>query len=257
MPPSRIIHTPEEIVRIRRAAAVTAQVRDELAQLTRPGMTTFELDMLAGQLIARTGGTSAFKNYYGYPGNICISMNDTVIHGIGSPEQLITENDIVSIDLGVKIDGALGDCAVTLAFKSDLSADVKRLLRGTQEALMAGIAAAKCGAFVKDISAAVEKCARKHRLAVVRDYVGHGCGIKLHEPPEIPNYTGWGKGVRLEPGMVICIEPMFNLGTEAVKVDRNDNWTVRTRDGAWSAHFEHMILITENEPEILTWQKMM
>ena len=120
-----------------------------------------------------------------------------------------------------------------------------------------GIAAARRGAYVSDISAAVEKCAKKHRLGIVREYVGHGCGIKLHEPPEVPNYTGAGRGARLEPGMVICIEPMLNLGTEAVKLDRKDHWTVRTKDGAWSAHFEHMILITEHEPEILTWQKMM
>ena len=257
MAPARIIHSPEEIVRIRRAAAVTAQVRDELARLVHPGMTTFDLDMLAGELISRTGGTSAFRNYCGYPGNICISMNDTVIHGIGSPDQLITENDIVSMDLGVRIDGALGDTAVTVGFREDLPADVRRLIDGTREALMEGIAAARCGAFIRDISAAVEKCAHRHRLAIVRDYVGHGCGIKLHEPPEVPNYTGWGKGPRLEPGMVICIEPMLNLGAEAVKLDRRDNWTVCTRDGSWSAHFEHMILITDNEPEILTWQKTM
>ena len=126
-----------------------------------------------------------------------------------------------------------------------------------ETALMEGIAAARRGAFVHDISAAVEKCARRHKLSIVRDYVGHGCGIELHEPPQIPNYTGAGRGPRLEPGMVLCIEPMLNLGTESVRVDRADGWTVRTRDGQWSAHYEHMILITENEPEILTWQKMM
>ena len=256
MAPARIIHTPEEISRIRHAAAVTAQVRDTLAQLARPGMTTFELDMLAVDLIAQTGGKSAFKGYYGYPGNICISMNDTVVHGIGSPEQLITDADIVSIDIGVNIDGAIGDTATTLSFREP-DADVKRLLDGTLESLMQGIAAAKCGAFVRDISAAVEKCARKYRLGIVREYVGHGCGIKLHEPPQVPNFTGGGKGPRLEPGMVLCIEPMLNLGTDSVKLDRKDNWTVRTRDGQWSAHFEHMILITDKEPEILTWQKTM
>ena len=256
MAAARIIHTPEEIVRIRRAAELTASVRDELAALTRPGMTTFELDLLAGELIARTGGESAFKNYYGYPGNICISVNDVVVHGIGSPDQVISEDDIVSLDVGVKFDNALGDTALTFGFKEQPE-DVRRLLNGTQEALNMGIAAARRGAYVSDISAAVEKCAKKHRLGIVREYVGHGCGIKLHEPPEVPNYTGAGRGARLEPGMVICIEPMLNLGTEAVKLDRKDHWTVRTKDGAWSAHFEHMILITENEPEILTWQKMM
>ena len=256
MSAARIIHTPEEISRIRRAALVTASVRDELAALTRPGMSTFEVDRLAGELITRTGGISAFKNYGGFPGNICISVNDEVIHGIGRDDVIIKEQDIVSIDVGVKIDGAMGDTALTFGF-TEQPDDVKRLLDGTREALMEGIAAARCGAFVHDISAAVEKCARRRKLAIVREFVGHGCGIQLHEPPQVPNYTGSGRGPRLEPGMVLCIEPMLNLGTESVKVDRKDQWTVRTRDGKWSAHFEHMILITENEPEILTWQKTM
>ncbi|MBE6378674.1 MAG: type I methionyl aminopeptidase [Lentisphaerae bacterium] len=252
----RIIHTPEEIKRIRRAAEVTAGVRDEIARLAHPGMTTFDLDQLAGTLINASGGRSAFKNYHGYPGYICISVNDVVVHGIGRPDQIITEDDIVSIDVGVNIDNAIGDTALTFGFKEP-SSDVKRLLEGTRQALMDGIAAARRGAYVRDISAAVEKCARRNKLGVVREYVGHGCGIQLHEPPEVPNYTGFGKGARLEPGMVLCIEPMLNLGTDSVKLDRKDNWTVRTADGSLSAHFEHMILITENEPEVLTWQKTM
>ena len=256
MSAARIIHTPEEIARIRRAALITASVRDDLAAMARPGMTTFELDRLAGELITRTGGTSAFKNYCGFPGNICISVNDVVIHGIGKENVVISEKDIVSIDVGVKFDGAIGDTALTFGF-TDQPADVKNLMEGTKEALMSGISAARCGAFVHDISAAVEKCARRHKLGIVREYVGHGCGIQLHEPPQVPNYTGSGKGPRLEPGMVLCIEPMLTIGSESVKLDRKDGWTVRTRDGKWSAHYEHMILITENEPEILTWQKMM
>ncbi len=256
MSAARIIHTPEEIARIRRAALLTASVRDDLAAMARPGMTTFDLDRLAGELITRTGGTSAFKNYCGFPGNICISVNDVVIHGIGREDVVISEKDIVSIDVGVKFDGAIGDTALTFGF-TDQPADVKNLMEGTQEALMAGIAAARCGAFVHEISAAVEKCARRHKLGIVREYVGHGCGIQLHEQPQVPNYTGSGKGPRLEPGMVLCIEPMLTIGSESVKLDRKDGWTVRTRDGKWSAHYEHMILITENEPEILTWQKMM
>lgn len=256
MAPARIIHTPEEIARIRRAALITASVRDDLAALARPGMTTFELDRLAGELIARTGGTSAFKNYYGFPGNLCISLNDEVIHGIGRDDVVIKEQDIVSIDIGVKFDNAIGDTALTFSFVEQPD-DVKRLMQGTKEALMEGIAAARCGAFVHDISAAVEKCAKRYKLGIVREYVGHGCGIQLHEPPQVPNYTGSGRGARLEPGMVLCIEPMLTLGSESVKVDRSDKWTVRTRDGKWSAHYEHMILITDNEPEILTWQKTM
>ena len=139
---NRIIHTPDEIVRIRRAAEVTARVRDEIARLAHPGMTTFDLDQLAGQIINATGGRSAFKNYHGYPGNICISVNDVVIHGIGTPDQIITENDIVSIDVGVSIDGAMGDTALTFGFK-EFSGEVKRLIDGTRQSLMDGIAAAR------------------------------------------------------------------------------------------------------------------
>ena len=251
-----IVHTPEEILRIRRAGRVTAEVRDRVAAAIEPGMSTAQLDDIAGAFIAEAGGTSACLGYCGYPGYICISLNDEVVHGIRNPARIIREGDVVSIDVCVSIDGALGDTARTVAV-GEVSPDVKRLLAGTVEALDSGIAAARRGNRVGHISAAVERTAHKHHLGVVRDYVGHGCGIKLHEPPEVPNYTGWGRGPRLEPGMVICIEPMLNLGTDAVKLDRGDHWTVRTRDGAWSAHFEHMILITDNEPEILTWQKMM
>ena len=251
-----VIHTADEINRIRRAAAVTAEVREQIAALAKPGMTTFDLDQLAGECIRATGGKSAFLGYCGYPGNICISVNEEVVHGIGSPDRIILESDIVSIDVGVCIDGAIGDTARTLYFQEP-SADIKRLLEGTHESLLAGVAQARKGNYICDISKAVETVALRHRLGVVREYVGHGCGIKLHEPPEVPNYSGWGKGAKLEPGMVLCIEPMLNLGTAKVTTDRHDGWTVRTRDGKPSAHFEHMVLITENEPEILTWPKMM
>ena len=253
----QIVHTPDEIIRIRRAAAITAQVRDQIAGAIRPGMTTMDVDMLAGEIIRATGGKSAFLNYCGYPGNICISVNDEVVHGIRSPRRIIEENDIVSIDVGVEFDGALGDTAVTVSMAENPSPDICRLLEGTRKALDMGIAAARGGKRVSDISRAVELAARESHLGIVREYVGHGCGIRLHEPPEVPNFSGWGSGVVLLPGMVLCIEPMLNLGTEKIVVDRKDGWTVRTRDGAWSAHFEHMILITDNEPEILTWQKTM
>ncbi len=251
------VHTPDEIVRIRRAAAVTAQVRDQIAALIRPGMTTMDVDIAAGELIRASGGKSAFLNYHGYPGNICISVNEEVVHGIGSPRRVIGGHDIVSIDVGVEFDGAVGDTAVTVSMDQTPSADVRRLLEGTRKALDRGIAAARCGKRVGDISRAVELAARESKLGIVREYVGHGSGIELHEAPEVPNYSGWGGGPVLVPGMVLCIEPMLNLGGERIVVDKKDGWTVRTRDGAWSAHFEHMILITDNEPEILTWQKTM
>ena len=251
-----IVHTEEEIIRIRRAAQVTAEVRDKIANSIEVGMSTAQLDEIAAAYIAETGGKSAFLGYCGFPGNICISLNEVVVHGIRSADRIIREGDIVSIDVGVSIDGAVGDTARTVAV-GEVSADVKRLLTGTLEALDAGIAACRMGNRVGHISSAVEKVAHKHRLGVVRDYVGHGCGIKLHEPPEVPNFSGWGSGPKLEPGMVLAIEPMLNLGTWKVITDRSDHWTVRTCDGLYSAHFEHMVLITENQPEILTWPKMM
>ena len=252
-----VIHTPEEIVRIRHAAQLTAQVRDEVARLAVPGMTTKELDDLAGSLIAATGGESAFLGYAGYPGNICISVNDEVVHGIGRPDRVLLPTDIVSIDLGVRIDGACGDTALTFGLGAPLSPAVKNLLEATRRALSAGIQAAQAGNFVRDISAAVEAVGRRARVGIVREYVGHGCGIKLHEPPEVPNFTSSMRGPQLEPGMVLAIEPMFNQGTGKVTTDRVDGWTVRTFDGLPSAHFEHMVLITEKEPEILTWPKTM
>ena len=252
------VHTPEEIIRIRHAAEVTASARDRIAGEVRPGMTTFDLDQIAGEIIRSTGGKSAFLGYCGYPGNICISVNEVVIHGIGRPDVVIAEGDVVSIDVGIEINGAIGDTARTvLAGQKDAPADVKRLLDGTKNALMEGIAAARAGKRVSDISRAVEQTARKNKLGIVRDFVGHGCGIKMHEPPEVPNYTGWGPGAVLVPGMVLCIEPMLTLGSGKVSIDRADKWTVRSFDGSLSAHEEHMILITDNEPEILTWQKMM
>lgn len=251
------VHTAEELIRIRRAAEVTASVRDRIANEVRAGMTTFDLDQIAGEIIRSTGGKSAFLGYCGYPGNICISVNDVVIHGIGRPDVIITGNDVVSIDVGVEIDGAIGDTARTVCLNSAPPNDVKRLLQGTKDALMEGIAAALPGRRVADISRAVEQAAKRHKLGVVRDFVGHGCGIKMHEPPEVPNYTGWGQGPVLAPGMVLCIEPMLTLGSFKVNIDRSDKWTVRTADKSLSAHEEHMILITDKEPEILTWQKTM
>ena len=251
------VHTAEEIVRIRRAAEVTASVRDRIAGEIKEGMTTFDLDQIAGEIIRSTGGKSAFLGYCGFPGNICISVNDVIIHGIGRPDVVIGRNDVVTIDVGVEIDGAIGDTARTVCLNPEPSNDIKRLMQGTVSALMEGIAAALPGRRVADISRAVEQTARKYKLGVVRDFVGHGCGIKMHEPPEVPNYTGWGQGPVLVPGMVLCIEPMLTLGTWKVKIDRSDKWTVRTIDASFSAQEEHMILITDKEPEILTWQKTM
>lgn len=250
-----VIHTKEEIPKIRYAAQLTAGVRDQIKELTRPGMSTYELDQIAGTLINDTGGTSAFLGYSGFPGNICISVNDEVVHGIGRPDRILQERDIVSIDVGVKYDGGIGDTAITFALCDDVQEDVKRLLEHTEKSLHAGIAKAKAGNYIRDISRAVEKVAKAAHLGVVREYVGHGCGTKLHEPPEVPNFVCNQKGPMLRPGMILAIEPMLNLGTYKVFTEA-DHWTVRSVDGSLSAHFEHMVLITENEPEILTWPKM-
>lgn len=249
-----IIHTPEELVRIREAARVTAVVREQIRNLARPGMSTLELDEIAGKLIADTGGQSAFLGYRGFPSNICISVNDVVVHGIGSARHILQEDDIVSVDIGIQLNGAIGDTATTFALSANISPDKSRLLNNTEKSLLEGISKAVKGNYIRDISATVESVAKKARLGVVREYVGHGCGIKLHEPPEIPNFVCSYRGPRLVPGMVLAIEPMLNLGTYKVYTE-SDQWTVRTKDGSLSAHFEHMVLITEKEPEVLTWPK--
>jgi len=253
--PDCVIHTPQEIVSIRAAGAAAAYVRDQLAGLIRPGLSTKDIDDLAGRLIFQVGGKSAFLGYRGYPGQICISVNDEVVHGIGRPDRIIQPDDIVSIDIGVELNGGIGDTAVTVAMQPELPPRTRELLEFTELALKAGIEKARPGNYVKDISAAIQRVADKAKLGVVREYVGHGCGAKLHEPPEVPNFVCIYRGPKLVPGMVLAIEPMFNLGTHKVFTEP-DQWTVRTRDGKLSAHFEHMVLITEREPEILTCQKM-
>lgn len=250
-----IVHSSEEIAGIRIACIAAAEIRDRLKAMAMPGMNTREFDAIAGAMIAAKGGRSAFLGYKGFPGQICISINDEVVHGIGCRNRVFMTGDLVSIDIGVNIDGFIGDTAVSfIVGDCEPDADSKRLLDATQKALFEGIAAARAGNTVFDISSAIEKVAKSAGLGIVREYVGHGCGCELHEPPEIPNYCLGKKGVELVPGMTLAIEPMFNLGTHAVKTDA-DGWTVRTKDGSRSAHFEHMVLITENEPEVLTWLK--
>lgn len=249
-----VVHSDAEVVGIRKAAAAAANVRDRLADLVRPGMSTKDVDDLAAVLIESAGGRSAFLGYKKFPAQICISINDEVVHGIGRRDNILNWGDVVSIDIGILLGGFVGDCASTIPL-GPVDIRTSDLLKHTQEALNAGISACKAGGHVADIGSAVEIVARRCRLGVVREYVGHGCGRNLHEPPEVPNFKPKSKGARLRPGMVLAIEPMFNLGTHEVKVD-SDGWTVRTADGQNSAHFEHMVLITGKEPEILTWPKM-
>lgn len=253
-----VIHSEQEIEGIRQAARKTGETREKLRDLIRPGMSTLDLDRLAGNLIAQTGGSSAFLGYHGFPGQVCISINEEVVHGIGRADRIIMPGDLVSIDVGVSVDSFVGDTAFSVRVGMESGDDgTDELLKVTWQALEAGIEAAQAGAYINDISRAVEKVVTKTGFSVVRDFVGHGCGCHLHEPPEVPNFAQSTRGPRLRPGMVLAIEPMVNRGTHRVVVDRTDGWTVRTCDGEWSAHFEHMVLITKGKPEILTWPKML
>ncbi len=249
-----VIYGPREIDGIRLAAQATAGVLRELVRALRPGLSTGELDDLAGELIRATGGESAFFGYRGFPGQICISLNDEVVHGIGRKERFVQLGDLVSLDVGIRLHGFVGDTATTHCVGDLPDEPRKQLLEATRQCLQLGIGAARAGGRVNDIGRAVEQHARKAGYSVVRDFVGHGCGRRLHEPPEVPNFACRQPGVLLQTGMVLAIEPMLNQGDDKVSVDA-DGWTVRTRDRGLSAHFEHMIAITNGEAEILTWPK--
>ena len=250
-----VVHDEEAICGIRKAAQAAATVKNRLAEMIRPGLTTKDVDDMAAAMIASVGGVSAFLGYRGFPGQLCISLNDEVVHGIGVPDRRIVVGDVVSLDIGVKLNGYIGDNATSVFVGNQSNPNIARLLSGTEESLKFAIKASVPGNHIGDISAAVEKVAKRNNLGIVREYVGHGCGVNLHEPPEIPNYRTRDKGPQLRPGMVLAIEPMLNLGRRNV-ITEKDGWTVRTRDGSISAHFEHMVLVTESNPEILTWQKM-
>jgi len=249
------IYSESEITGIRAAAQAAARVLARTCAAVRPGMSTKDIDDLAGSFIKETGGKSASLGYHGYPGQICISVNDEVVHGIGSPQRIITDGDLVSLDVCVKYRGYVGDNARTIIAGGNATEAASRLLAVTRDALQAGIAAACSGNCVNDISTAVEQVATAAGYGVVRDLVGHGCGKNMHEAPEVPNYRQPGRTPALRPGMVICIEPMINAGTGRVLVDNRDHWTVRSADHSLSAHFEHQILITDTQAEILTCLK--
>jgi len=246
-----IIHSEKDVAGIKLAAQAAAWVRDRLRRTIRPGLTTLELDLRAADLIREAGGDSAFLGYRGFPGQICISLNDEVVHGIGRPDRVISPGDVVSIDVGVRLNGFIGDTATTVCVPPGDAPLSRKLLATTKESLVAGMAAARAGNYINDISTAVESVVRRAGFTVVRDFVGHGCGRELHEPPEVPNFAQSHRGPKLRPGMVLAIEPMVNSGGANVVVE-DDGWTVRTTDGGLSAHFEHMALITKDKPEILT-----
>jgi len=249
------VHSSQEIEGIRTAAAKAAWVRDCVAQGIKPGMSTLEIEEKAEELIRECSGKPAFHNYQGFPGKICISVNDEVVHGIGTKTRYIQPGDLVSLDIGVNYKGFIGDNATTVSVGPPRYPRVQELLEATKQSLANGIEAARCGAKVGAIGQAVEAVATSYGFSIVREFVGHGCGCELHEPPEVPNFGTPDRGPELQAGMVLAIEPMFNMGSGRVEVDENDGWTVRTSDGSLSAHFEHMVLIEKNNTEILTWQK--
>ncbi len=244
-----VLKNKEEIARMRKAGRLAAMALREVVQAVRPGVTTLELDTIAETYIRAHGGVPSFKGYRGYPASICVSINDEVVHGIPSQRRL-KRGEIVSIDLGVFVDGFHGDVAVTVPV-GEVNKELLRLLECAREALYQGIAQAKPGNRLGDISVGDQACAEKCGFSVVREYAGHGIGRQLHEDPQVPNYGVPGTGIVLRSGMTLAIEPMVNLGGAEVVVGP-DGWTVRTRDGLPSAHFEHTVAIGEEGPEILT-----
>ena len=241
--------SPAELEAMRRAGRLVARVLARLAEAVRPGVRTAELDALAEEMIVRYGGRPAFKGYRGFPASICTSVNEQVVHGIPG-DRVLREGDIISIDVGVALDGWYADAATTLPV-GDVPEESRRLLEAGRAALEAGIRAARAGGRLTDIGAAVERTALGAGFSVVRDYFGHGIGRRMHEPPQVPNYGPAGLGPELVPGMTLAIEPMLNAGGPDVGVAA-DGWTVVTCDGARSVHFEHTIAVTEGEPEVLT-----
>ena len=244
-----VCRSQAEIARLRRVNQLVADVLAELRELARPGVTTEDLDRMAEERVRQAGAEPAFKGYHGYPATICASVNEQVVHGIPSKRPL-ADGDILSIDMGAKLDGFFGDCAVTVPIGL-VSRDAEALLRVTEQSLLRGIEAVKPGARVSDIGAAVQRHVEAHGFSVVREFVGHGIGTSLHEEPQIANYGPAGRGPRLAEGMVLAIEPMVNMGKPGVKV-LSDGWTAVTRDSSLSAHFEHSVVVTRDGSEILT-----
>lgn len=239
----------EEIETLARVNALVAQVLAELMRVVEPGVSTLDLDQLAERRLREAGALPAFKGYHGYPATICASVNEQVVHGIPNARPL-TSGDIVSVDMGAKLDGFFGDSAVTVPVGT-ITAQAQRLLDVTSASLDRALSAVKPGNRVQDIGAAVQQHVEAHGFSVVREFVGHGIGTALHEEPQIPNYGTPGRGARLAEGMVLAIEPMVNAGKPAVKV-LGDGWTAVTKDGSLSAHFEHTVVVTAAGCRILT-----
>ena len=243
------LKSPREIEAMRKAGRLTAQARALAASMVRPGVTTHEIDAAVRRFIESHGAKPSFLGYGGFPGSACISVNDEVIHGIPGPRKLC-EGVIVSVDVGAFLNGFHGDCAATIPC-GEVSELALRLIGVTRQSFWEGIKLARRGNRLSDVSHAIQQYVESNGFSVVREYVGHGVGAKLHEAPEVPNYGPAGHGARLLPGMTLAVEPMVNAGDKAIRV-LSDGWTVKTADGSLSAHYENSILITEGAPEVLT-----
>ncbi|MBZ5510443.1 MAG: type I methionyl aminopeptidase [Acidobacteriia bacterium] len=246
-----VCKSPSELDKMRASGRIVRQVLDTVRAMVKPGVATMDLERAAEKKIKELGAKPAFKGYYDYPCVLCTSVNQEIVHGIPSPKRLLKEGDIVSIDCGVVLDGYYGDAAITVPVGEKLAPEVQKLLEVTEASLYRGIAAAQIGNTVGDVGAAVQELVEANGFSVVREFVGHGIGTRLHEDPQVPNYGTRGHGARLREGMVIAIEPMVNAGTPGARV-LDDKWTAVTEDGSFSAHFEHCVAVTENGPVILT-----
>ena len=243
------LKTARDVDAMRKAGKITAAARALAGEMVRPGVSTKAIDKAVYDFIISQGAKPSFLHYSGYPASVCVSINEQVIHGIPGSRK-IREGDVVSIDVGANIDGFHGDCAATYV-AGEASEEAKRLIRVTRESFFEGLRYARTGFRVSDISHAIQEYVEKAGYSVVRDYVGHGVGSKMHEDPEVPNFGKPGHGPRLMPGMTIAVEPMVNMGKFDVRV-LSDDWTVVTVDGKPAAHYENTILITSGDPEILT-----
>jgi methionyl aminopeptidase len=245
-----VLKSSKEIEKMHRAGQVVHEVLELVRRHVKPGATTYDLEKAAEARLTELGVKAAFKGYHGFPCVLCTSVNSEVVHGIPSPKRVLREGDIVSVDFGVVVDGYYGDAAITVPVGA-IDAKAARLLEATEASLRAGIAAVRPGATLGDVGAAVQGVVEGEGFSVVRDFVGHGIGVRMHEDPQVPNFGEAGQGMKLKAGMVIAIEPMVNAGKPDVKV-LDDGWTAVSTDGSMSAHFEHTVAVTADGARILT-----
>ena len=240
-----------EIEKMRRSGHLVREILDALKAAAKPGVSTMDLERIAAKMIQGAGAKPAFKGYYDYPCVLCTSINQEIVHGIPSEKRKLAVGDIVSIDCGVILDGYYGDAAITVAVGTEIAPDLRKLLEVTEASLYRGIEQARVGNNVGDVGAAVQEYVEAAGFSVVREFVGHGIGTRLHEEPQVPNFGSKGQGARLREGMVLAIEPMVNTGGPGTRV-LEDKWTAVTADGGYSAHFEHCVAVTKDGPVILT-----